>query len=377
MISIFNGSRRGLGKESPDVFIKLDVKLRDYINLFTNSTFKVFMTIALHANQDGFAYPSIQTLMKETGIGEEAIYSAVKQLLSMEINNERLIAKIAIKDNKGKRANNIYLLLPNREDFKKIADRTLYLDFSKYFPNSPEIYHIYWEGTPYTDEPYPVQPSMDEPSMVEPSADEPSAAEPGIKKKQIINKKQKEKEETTKLDSESPSADSVESENTDLAVIPDSNSGMDLPKYLTVPGKAGKMFPDMTLHEQLMHIYFCDIGGLTPTIASREGKSIKKVIELLDNEKKKGNIITMEDVRDCLLYCVLEKKLDATYTIVHSKLNGFMLRKRQGVAQTYQPFKSSQEKSLETMNNRNYNNLNQGAKSVYEQLETTIGGKRR
>ena len=378
MISIFNGSRRSLGKTSNDAYVQVETNFRKHIHLFSNNQFKVFMTIILHMNKEGMAYPSVKTLQRETGMSEDLIYAALSQLCKLTIDGNFVLTRINVKSKTtGKKSNNIYLVFPTIEDLKRIKNKTLKIDWSLYFPNSTEEYRVVWNDTPYPDFPgmdEPEIPYPDLPDMETPCMETPSMANPGINYNQSENNKQEEKQEPSiELIPESPSAASGEIEETALAVIPDNNSGEPLPPYLAIPGKGGKMFDEMSNHEKLMHIYHTEIGGMTKAIAGREATGVKKIVDYLE----KNPSVTVEDVRDCLLHTVIEKKADASYTIILSKLPAFMVRKRQGVAQTHQPFKSSQEKSLETMNNRNYNNLNQGAKSVYAQLETTIGGKRR
>jgi hypothetical protein len=58
MISFFNGRTRSLGGQSTAVFAKVDVAFRDYLHLLKGAHLGVFLAIALHCNEEGWAWPT-------------------------------------------------------------------------------------------------------------------------------------------------------------------------------------------------------------------------------------------------------------------------------------------------------------------------------
>jgi hypothetical protein len=116
MITFFNGRTRTLGGEASEVFAKVDVAFRDYIHLFKGANLAVFLAIALHADGDGWAWPSYPTLACETGYSEGTIRRALAHLCKLEINGHRVLLRYQPKAHGGTFESNRYLLFPSSEE---------------------------------------------------------------------------------------------------------------------------------------------------------------------------------------------------------------------------------------------------------------------
>ena len=116
MISFFNGRTRSLGGETSEVFAKVDVAFRGYLHLLKGAHLGVFLAIALHGNEDGWAWPSYATLARETGYGEDTIRRALAYLCKLKIGGHRVLLRYQPKTNDGTFQSNRYLLFPSPEE---------------------------------------------------------------------------------------------------------------------------------------------------------------------------------------------------------------------------------------------------------------------
>lgn len=116
MISFFNGRTRSLGGETTEVFAKVDVAFRDYLHLMKGACLGVFLAIALHCNEDGWAWPSYSTLARETGYSEDTIRRALAYLCKLEICGHRVLLRYQPKTSDGTFQSNRYLLFPSPEE---------------------------------------------------------------------------------------------------------------------------------------------------------------------------------------------------------------------------------------------------------------------
>lgn len=66
------------GKTEP--FIKLGLGFRDELSTCKGAPLAVFLSICLHVNENGKAWPSIKTICKETGYETEAVAKAIRSL---------------------------------------------------------------------------------------------------------------------------------------------------------------------------------------------------------------------------------------------------------------------------------------------------------
>lgn len=126
LITIFNGRRRSLGGDGSDgVFLQLYVALREYLCLFSNSEWKCFCAIAFHINQDGWAWPSVGTLARETGLHPDTVKRALRGLCEKNIEGDRvllryqprrMVIETVAQGGPGRFNSNHYLVFPTREE---------------------------------------------------------------------------------------------------------------------------------------------------------------------------------------------------------------------------------------------------------------------
>lgn len=115
MISVFNGRIRALGHNDESVFMQTDVQFREYLHCFKGARLAVFMAISLHTNAEGWSWPSISLLSKETGYNEQTISTAIKDLCELTIEGQRvLLCYQQISD--GRFGSNRYLIFPTAKD---------------------------------------------------------------------------------------------------------------------------------------------------------------------------------------------------------------------------------------------------------------------
>ena len=114
MIGIFSG--RGLNRDS--VFAKIDVEFKKHLHVFNNgrnsNALAVFICISLHADENGWAYPSRETIKQQTGISTEAaIASALSHLRDIEIEGQRILEHYRLKKDDGTFGPSVYLIFPD------------------------------------------------------------------------------------------------------------------------------------------------------------------------------------------------------------------------------------------------------------------------
>ena len=117
MISIFNGRRRALGQFGGSaVFAQVSVEFRTHLHAFKGAPLAVFMAIALHSDERGWASPSIAMLARETGFGKDAVSDALAYLCGLRIDGHRVLLRGQPRDHGGKFFNNSYLIFPTDEE---------------------------------------------------------------------------------------------------------------------------------------------------------------------------------------------------------------------------------------------------------------------
>lgn len=116
MIGIFQG--RGIADRAR-VHAQIDVDFREHIRVFNNgknlNPLGVFLCIALHAGEGGWAWPGRELLKKETGIStESALTSALAHLRSTRLGEQRAFAHFRVLDPDKKRwGRSAYLIFPD------------------------------------------------------------------------------------------------------------------------------------------------------------------------------------------------------------------------------------------------------------------------
>ena len=115
MIGIFSG--RGIADRAR-AHAQIDVDFRAHVHLFNNgrnlNPLGVFLCVALHANEYGWAWPSRDTLMRETGIStQEAMTAALAHLRQLRIEDQRVFAHYREIGEDGRYGRSAYLIFPD------------------------------------------------------------------------------------------------------------------------------------------------------------------------------------------------------------------------------------------------------------------------
>ena len=116
MITIFNGRRRTLGGGESSIWAQIDVSFREHLAEFKGARLGVFLAIALHANEEGWAWPSYKTLQRETGYDKNAVYRALCDLCRLRIDGRRVLLRYQPNNGDGTFESNRYLLFPSEAD---------------------------------------------------------------------------------------------------------------------------------------------------------------------------------------------------------------------------------------------------------------------
>jgi hypothetical protein len=117
MISIFNGRERSLGGEAAhSTWARIDVEFRDVLKYFKGAPLAVFISISLHADEDGWSWPSVDLLSRETGYDDDTIRLALTTLCNMIVRGHRVLLRGQPRNRGGQWANNHYLIFPTPEE---------------------------------------------------------------------------------------------------------------------------------------------------------------------------------------------------------------------------------------------------------------------
>lgn len=120
MIKFFNGHERRLGAEgNRRAWAQIDADFREYLSCFKGARLAIFLAIALHADADGWSWPSVDRMSQETGYDDDTIRQALADLCKMDINGNRVLLKGQPRHRGGQWANNHYLIFPTPEDVKE------------------------------------------------------------------------------------------------------------------------------------------------------------------------------------------------------------------------------------------------------------------
>jgi DNA-binding transcriptional ArsR family regulator len=115
-ISIFKGRQRIIswgGEQTVEerIYVQLETAFREkqLAQLRGAGKLAVFLCLALHINEEGLCWPSIDTISKETGYGKDTVYAALKSLEKMGF-----IARKKRRDEDGaKLSTNLYQIFPS------------------------------------------------------------------------------------------------------------------------------------------------------------------------------------------------------------------------------------------------------------------------
>jgi hypothetical protein len=171
MIGIFHG--RGIA-ERARAHAQIDVDFRKSIHLFSNgrnlNALGLFLCIALHADENGWAWPGRDLLRAETGIGtERALTNALKHLRELRIDGQRVLAHYREDRGSGQYGRSIYLIFP---DIPGGPPPEQFVNLKEFGVNTSG-------GEPMCGNPPTVNPPTDEPLTVNHTHElEPSKPEP-------------------------------------------------------------------------------------------------------------------------------------------------------------------------------------------------------
>jgi hypothetical protein len=177
MISIFNGRKRTLGGETPSVFAQVGVDFREHLHKFKGARLGVFLAIALHADENGWAWPSYGLLARETGYGRDTIARALSDLCEMTVNDRRVLLRFQPYDNEAKRwMSNRYLIFPSVEEIARYeGDQCRHFPYTGNQDTGNQEPGKQDTGNADTNQSHPEQ----EPNEQEPDRQEPTVAVAG------------------------------------------------------------------------------------------------------------------------------------------------------------------------------------------------------
>jgi hypothetical protein len=126
MFAIFNGSRRSLAQDPErSAFIQVDVQFLPYLHMFKGAELAVLMALALRMNEDGWCWPSIETLEKDTGYTRITIFKALESLTKKKVKGRRVLLRARLRSPDGTFSTNCYLLFPSEEEVAEYDEKEL------------------------------------------------------------------------------------------------------------------------------------------------------------------------------------------------------------------------------------------------------------
>lgn len=123
MISIFHGTERGIGRsQQQNIFVKLDVRFREVIKHFKGAKLSVFLTLALHMDEKGWARVGMRRLESETKYNIQTISETMGALNDVRIDGERVIYTMRVKDETGSQfVTNWNLVFPTESEVARLV----------------------------------------------------------------------------------------------------------------------------------------------------------------------------------------------------------------------------------------------------------------
>ena len=117
MISIFNGSTRGVSQpHQASTFIQVHHAILKHMHGFTASEWMVFTALALHMDQNGYCFPSLDGLSRSTGLSESTVRRALQSLVNVRLDGLRVLSVRFRHDKNGRQTSNGYVLFPDCEE---------------------------------------------------------------------------------------------------------------------------------------------------------------------------------------------------------------------------------------------------------------------
>lgn len=164
MISIFNGRKRSLGDTHAEVFAQLSVEFRQHLYLFKGARLHVFLCVALHADDKGWAYPTIEAcIRRETGYNRETIILALNELCQLTIEGHRVLLAYQPINPDGTFQPNQYLIFPTPKEVAKYETN----NSRRRQPRDAKL------PSPSAENPNSAEPSLEKPNSVKPNSENP------------------------------------------------------------------------------------------------------------------------------------------------------------------------------------------------------------
>ena len=194
MITIFCGRKLSLDGSEDVIYAQVAVALRDQIHHFNTgrncNPFAVFIKIALHTDQYGWAFPSSASISAGTGISTaHALAAARTHLLNVRIDGHRVLAIYRQRRPDGTFGRHLYRIFP---DAWPAALDHLPHGFApdSLSPLTPDPACDPAGHGPPAAVPLVAGPSAGHPHAAQPHVDQPHADDPHPKKNQLKKKNQ-------------------------------------------------------------------------------------------------------------------------------------------------------------------------------------------
>jgi hypothetical protein len=121
MIKVFSGKWRGLGGSQDGLGMLIDFKFREILCKFSGAKLAVFMCIALHSDQEGQSFPSINTISRKTGYATSTVSEALNDLCKLTIDGYRVLARTSRTKKDGSNTSNLYIIFPSENELSEIG----------------------------------------------------------------------------------------------------------------------------------------------------------------------------------------------------------------------------------------------------------------
>ena len=205
MITIFRGRKLSLHGTEEVIYAEVAVALRDQIHHFNTgkscNPFAVFMKIALHTDENGWAFPSNRSISAGTGISTaHALASARTHLQDVRIEGHRVLEVCRERRPDGTFGRHLYRIFPDA-----------WTDGLEHIPASFDAAALAPIVVDPADDSSDKQPDVDNPHVDDPHAEEPHADHPQHKKNQSIKEHQDQRSGSAGFDSTATGQTSAES----------------------------------------------------------------------------------------------------------------------------------------------------------------------
>ena len=163
MITIFRGRKLSLRGAEDVIYAEVAVALRDQIHYFNTgkscNPFAVFMKIALHTDEYGWAFPSKAEISRKTGVtSKDAIAHSIRHLAEMRIEGHRILQVWRERTLDGRFGRSLYRIFPDAW-----SDGLAHIPESFSAESLSRVVNDHDLKAPHPDYPDPVEPDPEEP----------------------------------------------------------------------------------------------------------------------------------------------------------------------------------------------------------------------